>query len=257
MVLQGLEVCKIGFLFPLFSMSYIVCPKFPMSKMMKKPFIKFICNSASYFVFLFLLILVSQRIEDIVGWDLPSDTTKRGSLPSVVEYGVLAWVAGLIWSEIKQLWDVGLKEYVSDLWNVVDFITNSLYVATIGLRLRAYYDVQLEKELGVKTESLPREKWDTWDPTLISEGLFAAANIFSSLKLVYIFSVNPYLGPLQVSLSRMVIDILKFTFLYLLVLFSFSCGMNQLLWYYADMEKKKCIEDMHERRDMHGMQGRK
>ena len=47
----------------------------------------------------------------------------------------------MIWSEIKQLWDVGLKEYVSDLWNVVDFITNSLYVATIGLRLRAYYDV--------------------------------------------------------------------------------------------------------------------
>ena len=27
------------------------------------------------------------------------------------------------------------------MWNVVDFITNSLYVATIGLRLRAYYDV--------------------------------------------------------------------------------------------------------------------
>ena len=50
--LQSLEVCKIGFLFPLFSMSYIFCPKFPMSRMMKKPFIKFICNSASYFVFL-------------------------------------------------------------------------------------------------------------------------------------------------------------------------------------------------------------
>ena len=31
-----------------------------------------------------------------------------------------------------------------------------------------------------------------------AQGLFAAANIFSSLKLVYIFSVNPYLGPLQV-----------------------------------------------------------
>ena len=37
---------------------------------------------------------------------------------------------------------------------------------------------------------LPREKWDTWDPMLISEGLFSAANIFSSLKLVYIFSVR-------------------------------------------------------------------
>ena len=82
--------------------------------------------------------------------------------------------------------------------------------------------VELETSLGVDTKSLPREKWDTWDPTLISEvlilvilvmvmmvmmvalayyvqGLFAAANIFSSLKLVYIFSVNPYLGPLQVA----------------------------------------------------------
>ena len=41
----------------------------------------------------------------------------------------------------------------------------------------------------------------------------------------------------------MVIDILKFTFLYLLVLFSFSCGMNQLLWYYADLEKKACQDN--------------
>ena len=56
-----------------------------------------------------LLILASQRIEDIMGWDLTTDTTKRGSLPSAVEYCILAWVAGLIWSEIKQLWDVGLK----------------------------------------------------------------------------------------------------------------------------------------------------
>jgi hypothetical protein len=41
---------------------------------------------------------------------------------------------------------------------------------------------------------------------------------------VYIFSVNPHLGPLQVSLSRMVMDIMKFFFLYVLVLFAFSCG---------------------------------
>ncbi|KAK8752896.1 hypothetical protein OTU49_008145, partial [Cherax quadricarinatus] len=78
---------------------------------------------------------------------------------------------------------------------------------------------------------------------MIAEGLFSAANIFSSLKLVYIFSVNPYLGPLQVSLSRMVVDILKFIFLYLLTLFAFSCGMNQLLWFYADLEKQTCDEE--------------
>ena len=59
-------------------------------------------------------------------------------------------------------------------------------------------NLKVLRESGNTTVAIPREQWDDWDPTLISEGLFAAANIFSSLKLVYIFSVNPYLGPLQV-----------------------------------------------------------
>lgn len=93
---------------------------------------------------------------------------------------ILAWVSGLIWSEVKQLWDVGLEEYVNDMWNVIDFITNSLYVATVALRVVAYYRVQKENE-GQAPGSLielQREQWDTWDPMLISEGLFSAANIF-------------------------------------------------------------------------------
>jgi hypothetical protein len=102
---------------------------------------------------------------------------------------------------------------------------------------------QVQKEISLKTGTahLSRESWDAFDPILLAEGLFAAANIFSSLKLVYIFSVNPHLGPLQISLGRMVIDILKFFSVYTLVCFAFACGMNQLLWYYADMERQVCI----------------
>lgn len=66
--------------------------------------------------------------------------------------------------------------------------------------------------------------WDPFDPMLLSEGAFAAGMIFSFLKLVHIFSVNPHLGPLQISLGRMVIDIIKFFFIYTLVLFAFGCG---------------------------------
>lgn len=139
-------------------------------------------------------------------------------------------ILGLIWSEVKQLWDVGLQEYLNDMWNVIDFVTNSLYVATVALRVVSFFQVQKEMLTNPHATDLPRERWDTWDPMLISEGLFSAANIFSSLKLVYIFSVNPHLGPLQVSLSRMVMDIMKFFFLYVLVLFAFGSGLNQLLW---------------------------
>ncbi|XP_015173876.1 PREDICTED: transient receptor potential-gamma protein isoform X4 [Polistes dominula] len=253
MLLQAMEIVRIGLLFPLFSVAYIIAPHSTIGQTMRKPFIKFICHSASYFTFLFMLILASQRIESVIGnWmghsviDNDTAPTKRGAAPSIVEWFILAWVSGLIWSEVKQLWDVGLKEYANDMWNVIDFVTNSLYVATVALRVVAYYRVQKENEAqepGFQVE-LQREQWDTWDPMLISEGLFSAANIFSSLKLVYIFSVNPHLGPLQVSLSRMVMDIMKFFFLYVLVLFAFSCGLNQLLWYYADMEKKRCPSAM-------------
>lgn len=42
---------------------------------------------------------------------------------------------------MKQLWDIGLHEYVNDMWNVIDFITNSLYVATVALRVVSYFQV--------------------------------------------------------------------------------------------------------------------
>merc|ERR1719483_285578 len=75
---------------------------------------------------------------------------------------------------------------------------------------------------------------------LLADGLFGAGMISSYLKLIHIFSINPHLGPLQVSLGKMMIDIAKFLVLYILVLFSFGCGMNNLLWYYADLERQQC-----------------
>ncbi|CAG4984842.1 unnamed protein product [Colias eurytheme] len=244
MLLQAAEMVRIGAMFPLYSLAYIVAPHSAAGRMLRKPFIKFLCHSASYFMFLFLLILASQRIETAAGgifWGSTHDAlvSRRGSPPTLVEWLILSWVSGLIWSEVKQLWDMGLQEYVHDMWNVIDFVTNSLYVATVALRIVSHFQVRREMAMGLQWNQ-PREKWDAWDPMLLSEGLFSAANIFSSLKLVYIFSVNPHLGPLQVSLSRMVLDILKFFVLDILVIFAFSCGLNQLLWYYADMEKKRC-----------------
>lgn len=107
---------------------------------------------------------------------------------------ILAWVSGLIWSEVKQLWDVGLEEYINDMWNVIDFVTMSLYVATFALRIVAYFRVLKENEgqsPGTIIE-LQREQWDTWDPMLISEGLFSAANIFryNFLNIIFIFQYN-------------------------------------------------------------------
>lgn len=111
-----------------------------------------------------------------------------------------------------------------------------LFTACILCRISSYPQVKKHPELA----EIPRGEWDSYDPTLISECLFAAANIFSMLKLVYIFTVNPHLGPLQISLGRMLTDILKFFCVYMLVLVAFACGLNQLYWFYSKKRYEYC-----------------
>ncbi|XP_013421841.2 transient receptor potential-gamma protein isoform X1 [Lingula anatina] len=239
----------IGMLFPLWSLIYIMVPKSSLGKLLRKPFVKFICHSSSYFTFLFLLILASQHIESIDSITLWGESKAssslqlgeiRGAPPTIIEWMILLWVIGLIWAEIKQLWDEGAQEYIQDMWNILDFATNTLYIATITLRIVAYMNVERDVSGGVPTRYVPRKDWNAFDPNLIAEGTFAAANIFSTLKLIYIFTVNPHLGPLQISLGRMVMDIMKFMFVYFLALFSFACGINQLYWYYAAARRQEC-----------------
>lgn len=96
----------------------------------------------------------------------------------------------------------GLRAYLRDLWNFIDFTRNTLYVAVGILRVAAY--VQQSAEIsrdGAAAAMIPRERWTDFDPQLVAEGLFAAANVFSALKLVHLFSINPHLGPLQVRLA--------------------------------------------------------
>ncbi|XP_015596997.1 transient receptor potential protein [Cephus cinctus] len=249
MVGQLIEVGKLGAMFPVYSSIYMLSPTSKMGLFMKKPFVKFICHSSSYAFFLMLLGMASQRIEYLVieffgnawmreilaGWK----RHERGCIPGFVESGVIIYVFSLVIGEIRSLWADGLLEYISDLWNIVDFVQNTFYVIWISLRMTAWFVVQREY-WGGEDPWYPRDQWDAYDPMLLSEGAFAAGMIFSFLKLVHIFSVNPHLGPLQISLGRMIIDIIKFFFIYTLVLFAFGCGMNQLMWYYADLEKMKC-----------------
>lgn len=291
---QIIQVILIGIMFPVLSVAYLIAPESRLGRYIKKPFIKFICHSASYITFLIVLILASQRVEAFYCWDsilglfwqeprlnivtsdtngtfiprapdlptlvnvykqevskhssarglesltkmfdqLPASSKKRGLLPSPIEMTILMWVISLLWAEIKQLRALGMNYYKADMWNTLDSVASVLYIGTIILRIVSYL------KSDESTIAVAREHWDAYDPTLLSEGLFAAATIFSALKLVYIFSVNPYLGPLQISLGRMIIDILRFSWIYMLVLFSFACGMNQLLWYYADLERHQCL----------------
>ncbi|KAI5741506.1 hypothetical protein M8J76_014316 [Diaphorina citri] len=244
-----LDLSKIILIFPYYCLLYMISGMSDTGKIIRKPFVKFVVHASSYLSFLFLLLLVSQRADVILleylgVTDNHITGQQRGLAPSYLEYLVLLYVAGYIWEETCEVWKDGLYRYLKDMWNFIDFTRNLLYVLVFMLRAMAYVQQQAEIEANESSKFLGREHWNAFDPQLIAEGLFAGANVFSALKLVHLFSINPHLGPLQISLGRMIIDIVKFFFIYTLVLLSFACGLNQLLWYFTELERKDCYSTM-------------
>ncbi|CAI5444589.1 unnamed protein product [Caenorhabditis angaria] len=189
-------------MFPILSLIYFFAPHSPIGRFARKPFIKFLSHTGSYIFFLVLLIMASQRVQVIDQLFNTGEFRKetRGPPPTIIECAILLWVLGLIWVEIKQLWESGLFNYCRNLWNILDFITNSLYLCTFALRVVSYYQVEKESLIHKNARRIARAEWDSFDPTLVAECFFSTANIFSSLKLVHVFTVmGLQLGKLEIS----------------------------------------------------------
>eukprot|EP00058_Branchiostoma_floridae_P025912 XP_002611402.1 hypothetical protein BRAFLDRAFT_210686 [Branchiostoma floridae] len=220
-----LMVTSLMTLMPIVAVCYVISPHSRMGRFMRYPFIKFVSQAGSFAVFLILLTMASPREENM--------TNRRGPPPSTVEVLIVFYVAGLVWSECKQLWNQGLHLFIRDYWNWLDFIMNSLYLATISLRVVAYVRVTAGTDFPMETE---RKNWPSDDPTLISEGLFAVANVFSFFRVIYLFQTNPHLGPLQITLGSMLLDVGKFLSVFFLIMASFAVGFSQLYGFYRDTE---------------------
>ncbi|OXB56223.1 hypothetical protein ASZ78_011115 [Callipepla squamata] len=157
--------------------------------------------------------------------------------------------AGMIWSECKEIWEEGPREYVVHLWNLLDFGMLSIFVASFTARFMAFLkatEAQQYVDLYVQDDDLnnvtlppevayftyARNKWLPSDPQIISEGLYAIAVVLSFSRIAYILPANESFGPLQISLGRTVKDIFKFMVIFIMVFLAFMIGMFNLYSYY-------------------------
>ncbi|ETN69353.1 transient-receptor-potential calcium channel protein [Necator americanus] len=229
------EVC-----FVYFHWGYTM-PKSRIGRIVRSPFMKFLYYSISFGCFLLLLTLATfESYRSEKGERKGGGRTRasdRGPPPTFIESLVVAWVLGMLWSEIKQLWEEGFTKYVHQWWNWLDFIMICLYLCTISVRLSAYWIYSSPDYLHRYTI---RTHWDAYEPMLVAEALFAVGNVFSFARIIYLFQTNPYLGPLQISLGCMLVDVAKFCFIFVLIISSFSIGLAQLYWYY-DPETPVCL----------------
>lgn len=91
-----------------------------------------------------ILILVSQRADDDFVRLFGTATMKanlaeqsqrqRGQGPSKLELLVVLYVIGFMWEEVQEIFAVGMRSYLRNMWNFIDFLRNSLYVCVMCLR---------------------------------------------------------------------------------------------------------------------------
>ncbi|TNN18347.1 Short transient receptor potential channel 7, partial [Schistosoma japonicum] len=77
--------------------------------------------------------------------------------------------------------------------------------------------------------------WAPDDPEYISDCLFALGNVLSFSRISYLMPAWELLGPLQISLARMVSDIIRFMALFTVMVIAFVVGLTNLYWYFANI----------------------
>ncbi|XP_074087637.1 short transient receptor potential channel 3 [Macrotis lagotis] len=269
--IKCLVVLVVALGLPFLAIGYWIAPCSRLGKVLRSPFMKFVAHAASFIIFLCLLVFnASDRFEGITTLpnitviDYPKQIFRvKTTQFTWTEMLIMVWVLGMMWSECKELWLEGPREYILQLWNVLDFGMLSIFIAAFTARFLAfvqatkaqqYVDSYIEgsdlSEVTLPPEiqyfTYARDKWLPSDPQIISEGLYAIAVVLSFSRIAYILPANESFGPLQISLGRTVKDIFKFMVLFIMVFLAFMIGMFILYSYYLGAKVNSAFTTVEE-----------
>ncbi|XP_021098913.1 short transient receptor potential channel 2, partial [Heterocephalus glaber] len=222
---------------PFLCIGYWLAPKSRLGRLLKIPVLKFLLHSASYLWFLIFLLGESLAMEMQL-------STFSGRSKSVWETSLhMIWVTGFLWFECKEVWIEGLRSYLLDWWNFLDVVILSLYLAAFALRLLiaglalvSCRDASDSAACRYFTTA-ERSEWRTEDPQFLAEVLFAVTSMLSFTRLAYILPAHESLGTLQISIGRMIDDMIRFMFILMIILTAFLCGLNNIYVPYQETEQ--------------------
>ncbi|ELK16511.1 Short transient receptor potential channel 6 [Pteropus alecto] len=271
MAVKFLVVLAVAIGLPFLALIYWFAPCSKMGKIMRGPFMKFVAHAASFTIFLGLLVMnAADRFEGtkLLPNETSTDNAKqlfrmKTSCFSWMEMLIISWVIGMIWAECKEIWTQGPKEYLFELWNMLDFGMLAIFAASFIARFMAFWHASKAQSIidandtlkdltkvtlgdNVRYYNLARIKWDPSDPQIISEGLYAIAVVLSFSRIAYILPANESFGPLQISLGRTVKDIFKFMVIFIMVFVAFMIGMFNLYSYYIGAKQNEAFTTVEE-----------
>ena len=137
-------------------------------------------------------------------------------------YYVIIFVIGLLIQEFMEACKQGPFIYFSKWWNVVDTVIILTFIVAFLMWKSARF---------VYGEWRPEKKL-----FIVADAIYASASIVAYFHLAHFFQVSSTLGPLQLSLYKMLRDVLKFLAIFLLLYFAFATGVAKIYSYYVASE---------------------
>ncbi|CAF1407181.1 unnamed protein product [Adineta steineri] len=201
----------------------------------------------------------NNRTDNLISCDI----SLRFMEPNPFQIAIFIWVVGFIWQEFKQVFTSGMRVYLTAHSNYVDCSMNILYI----LYFIFLYSSMIYTRTSMKTfrsekywediknfNSLTSEKqdhylaktyhilywlnadryyWNSGDAQNLAEAFFAMGNVASICRICFLLPIIGFVGPLQVMLERMLIDISKWIVIILIFFIAFACSLYLIFSFFA------------------------
>ncbi|XP_033110107.1 short transient receptor potential channel 5-like isoform X2 [Anneissia japonica] len=138
--------------YPLLSVAYMLYPKGKLGKLIKIPYVKFLCHTASQLSFLLVLLWQTLTQNKIKSED-EEQRKQESKYEAICMVCIVLWVAGMTWQKCKELWLTGTR-FFHNLWNMFDFVTLALYWSVIVLYVTVYIHGDRHIEEGTADDGI-------------------------------------------------------------------------------------------------------
>ncbi|XP_050527847.1 short transient receptor potential channel 4-like [Daktulosphaira vitifoliae] len=180
-------------------------------------------NLVMYTVFLILLFYQSN---------LDKFDMHRGAPDTTIKWFIVLFVLSYIAETLNLRMLQGPKRYFKDLWNIFDAIKLLLFIMSFAFWIFA------EIQASWVDPNLDRKYWPWYDPQLLGEALFALGTVMAFMRLLFLCHLNYYIGPMQISLGKVLNDFSKFMTFLIIIIVAFTTGLGTLYSYYLGMSQK-------------------
>ncbi|XP_066602612.1 short transient receptor potential channel 5-like [Prorops nasuta] len=219
--LKCLTIIPRIFLLPVIAAVVLVAPKSKRAKFWQIPVNKFLSSVASYLLFLIFVFLQSN---------INKNEQLRGPPNTGYEFILAIYVMSYLWASTRLCIVHGPRRFFRTPWNWYEIVMLSLFIMSFIFWIAAAIDVRINGQ-----RDLERKYWHKYDSTLIAEGVFCLATIMAFSRLLFICQLDYNLGPLQLSLGKMINDVAKFIVIFTILIIAFTAGTCRLYHYYDEM----------------------